>query len=85
MEDKYVVTYKHEDGTLNCKVMTGQELANMYGFSDCTGEKVLYVYRVLEGGNLWTCGFHTSWDAPFNRLTIHRGIGDIVTYEWEEH
>lgn len=50
MKDKYVVTYKTEFG-VGCRIMTGHELAEMYGFSDCSDEEVLFVYRVLEGGS----------------------------------
>lgn len=85
MEYKYVVTYKNYDGEVNCKVMTGHELANMYGFTDCTGYKVISVWRVTESGNLFMCLFYGSWKAPYNRLIVERGIGDTVIYDWDEH
>lgn len=83
--DNYIVTYKTEFGGIGCQIMTGQKLAEMYGFSDCSGEEVLFVYRVLEDGNLWKCDFHGSWKAPFNRLIVSRGCYDTVEYEWPEH
>ena len=83
--EKYVVTYKTEIGGIGCQIMTGQKLAEMYGFSGCSGDEVLFVYRVLEGGNLWKCDFHGSWKAPFNRLVVNRGLYDTVEYEWPEH
>ena len=83
--EKYVVTYKTEFGGIGCKIMTGQELAEMYGFSDCSGEEVLHVYRTMEDGHLYDCPFHGSWKAPLNRLIVNRDLYDTVEYEWPEH
>ena len=85
MEGKYIVTYMYDDEEANCKIMTGDQLAHLYGFSDCFGVKVLHVYKMLGDGHLFDCPFHGSWKAPFNRLYVNIGIGETVCYEWDEH
>lgn len=85
MEDKYVVCYKFEDGTVNCEVATGNRIANLYGFGDCTGIEVLYIYRICEDGHLFSCHFRGTWVAPFNRLLIECGIAEYAMYEWDDH
>lgn len=85
MIENYVVTYKDDDVNVRCAIMTGNQLASLYGFSDCTGFEVLHVYRTMEDGHLYDCPFHGSWKAPLNRLIVNHGLYDTVEYEWPEH
>lgn len=83
---KFVVTYKHEEIGVMCKVMTGSELAMLYGFSDCSDVEVLRVWEVGNDGHLIPCTFWGSYTAPFNYLYVYRiGNYEPYEYEWPEH
>lgn len=82
----FVVTYKTEFGGIECHVMTGNKLAEKYGFSDCSCEEILRVWEVGNDGNLIPCRFWNNWSAPHNVLCIHRlGNYEPYEYEWAEH
>lgn len=83
---KFVVTYKSEFGHTGGKVMTGLELAELYGFSDCSGEEVLRVWEIFDDGSLIPCRFWGSCTVPLNVLYVHRiGNYEPYEYEWPEH
>ena len=51
MDIQYVVTYRPDYGEpIVCKVMDGTELANLYGFSDCSGVIIKKVWEVNKDG-----------------------------------
>lgn len=84
---KFVVTWKSGfDGEICCKVMTGNQLANLYGFSDCSDDEVLKVWEVYKDGSLIPCEFWGSTYHPKNILMVHRyGNYEPYEYEWPEH
>lgn len=83
----FVVTYRSGcDETVNCAIMTGNQLTNMYGFSDCTGDEILRVWEVYDDGDLVPCEFWSACYAPYNVLYVHRlGNYEPYEYEWPEH
>lgn len=85
MKNKYIVTYKTEFGGVGCQIMTGQELAEMVGFSDCFEEEVIEVWEVSSYGNLMPVSIHYPDHAPFNRLMVEDVCGIVKEYYWEEH
>ena len=84
---KYVITFKiGEREKANCAVMTGNELARTYGFSDCTGIEVLKVWEVQADGNLIECEFGGSVEQPLNWIQIFNPVTMADSwYEWAEH
>lgn len=85
--ESYIVTYvSGMDDSIVCKVMNGNQIANIYGFSDCTGDKLIGIYEVNVDGSLTKCEFNGSVEAPFNWLLIFNPerMSDSW-YEWNEH
>lgn len=79
---KFVVTYRYDNGSAVCNVMEGNELAKLYGFSDCTDVEVLRIWEVARDGDLLLCRF---WDDR-NVLFVYRlGNYEPYEYEWDEH
>lgn len=69
-----------------CRVMTGYELAKMYGFSDCVFVDILHVWKFMRDGDLVEVNFHGNCEAPYNYLVIETFSGhEIERIEWEEH
>ena len=81
---KYVVVYRNDD-VIGCAVMSGQEVANTYGFSDCSGTEITSVFMVLGDGGLTRCHLRPAYIPPLNRVTISPMWGEDETYYWEEH
>lgn len=83
----YVVTYIPGDGgKAVCKIMTGNDVAHLYGFSDCFGEEIKHVWEISENGDLIPCVIWGNFHAPMNILNIHRlGNYEPDQYEWPEH
>lgn len=85
---RFVVTYYvgGSSSDLGCKVVTGNQLAEMYGFSDCTGDEIIRVWELYSDGNLIPCEFWGSTYSPMNVLMVHRaGNYEPYEYEWPEH
>jgi len=87
MEVMYVVTYRPEIGKpITCKVMNGNELANMYGFSDCTGVEIKRVFEVNKDGNLEIVALRDNRKPPYNWLCIQNMENmKVDMYTWNEH
>lgn len=89
----YFVSWRYPDysGTEITKVqfafMSGQSLADMYGFSDCTGAQDFKVWEFDEySGELIRREIYGSCTAPFNWLVIvDDDAMEIARYEWPEH
>ena len=84
---QFVVTWKSgDDDEILCRVMTGYQLAGLYGFSDCSGDEVLKVWEVYSDGSLIPCEFWGNYYYPMNVLMVHRlGNYEPYEYEWDEH
>lgn len=79
---KFAVTYRYDNRSAICSVMEGNELARLYGFSDCTDVEVLKIWEVARDGDLVPCWF---W-GDRNVLFVHRfGNYEPYEYEWDEH
>ena len=84
--DNLVVIRRYDDGSMNCRVMPVERLANLYGFSDCSGESHFRVYGMDSCGALHELYAYGSYKAPFNRMVLENSMGDIIgTWEWPEH
>lgn len=83
----YVVSFIPDYSTSPvCRVMTGIELAEMYGFSDCNEVDIKHVWKFMRDGDLVEVDFHGSCKAPFNQLVIETFSGhEIERIEWPEH
>lgn len=84
---KFLVAYKcHLDNEFHEKEMTGDELAFMYGFFDCTGNEVLAVSEIMPSGRLISCRIWEEYPRSRNVLYVHRaGNYEPYEYEWPEH
>ena len=87
MEVQYVVTYRPEiDEPIVCKVMDGTELANLYGFSDCSGVIIKRVWEVNKDGELEKCVLRDNRKPPYNWLCIQNMENmKVDMYTWNEH
>ena len=68
-----------------CELVSGEKLANLYGFSDCSGDNNFKAWEITANGNLLPVVLHTPTVAPYNRLLIEDVYGQIDIYEWDEH
>lgn len=85
---KFMVSYKSGmTGSYYEKEMTGGELAELYGFSDCTGDDVLSVCEIMPfDGRLVRCRIWEEYPREHNVLYVHRnGNFEPYEYEWDEH
>lgn len=85
---KFMVAYKSGlDGSYCEKEMTGNELAHLYGFSDCSGDDILSVCEISPfNGRLTHCRIWEEYPRSHNVLYVHRdGNHEPYEYEWEEH
>ena len=80
----FSVTYV-ADGVEHTRSMNGNELAKLYGFSDCTGVDILEVHEIVNGRKI-RCEIWGSCYAPYNVIYVHRfGNYEPYEYEWPEH
>lgn len=68
-----------------CKLVSGQELADLYGFSDCSGDSDFKAWEVQPYGDLKPCLLESANEVPYNRLVIVPLLGNKQVYMWEEH
>ena len=81
-----VVTYRYDDGSLNCDVMPVELLVKLYGISDCSDYEEFKVWGMDEHGELHRLYVYGSYEAPFNRMVLENSMGDIVgVWEWPKH
>ena len=83
MENTFVVTFKYPEDGIIVRVMSGERLAKLYGFSDCTEAEILHVYMVDRLGNL-----HEVDIEPFLNMILVKDReydNPLGYYEWPEH
>lgn len=81
---KYVVSYKLH-GEVYSDMMSVKEIANTYGFSDCTGFYDIRVFSISKDGQPIEVGIDIAIGSNVLRL-FDRDTGDLLDEcEWEEH
>lgn len=89
----YFVSWKYPgytgngDDKVQFCVVSGQGLADLYGFSDCSGAYDFKVWEFDEySGELIRREIFGSCKAPYNWLIIVDDEAmEIARYEWPEH
>lgn len=85
--NNYVVTLRYPDfdNKVTMKIISGNELATMVGFSDCFDVEIIEVWEMSSYGNLMPVSLHYPCHAPLNRLLVEDVCGIVKEYYWEEH
>lgn len=86
-DTKYVVTYRIglEDEVFSA-IMAGNELATLYGFSDCSYANSFKVWEIMANGNLVKCELQEGCKWSNNVLCITNTMfGNVDMYWWNEH
>ena len=82
----YVVTWHVLELGYNAKQMNGNELARLYGFSDCTDVGDIKVWELANDGNLIPCKIGTKIEPSLNWLWVENTLtGKVDMYTWPEH
>ena len=84
---RYAITSKlGSDDYIYAQVVNGNRLAELYGFSDCTGFELIQAMEVMPDGSFEKVDVCGSITAPFNRLVvINPRTGSEDIFWWKEH
>ena len=84
---EYVVTFRYPDldNKVTVKIINGNDLAAMVGFSDCFEVEVIEVWEMSFKGNLMPVSLSYPCHAPLNRLLVEDVCGNVKEYYWDEH
>ena len=84
---RYAITSKlGTDDYIYARIVNGNRLAEIYGFSDCTGFELINAMELMPDGSFEKVEVHGCTQAPFNRIVVlnpHTGHEDI--FYWDEH
>ena len=85
--NNYVVTFRYPDldNKVTVKIINGNDLAAMVGFSDCIPVEIIEVWEMSSYGNLMPVSIYYPDHAPHNRLMVEDVCGIVKEYYWEEH
>lgn len=85
--DNYVVTFRYPDldDKVYVKIINGNDLAAMIGFSDCIPVDIIEVWEMSLYGNLMPVSYHFPDHAPHNRIMVEDVCGHVKEYYWEAH